>query len=154
MGDRVIMITHLCVFIIHLCVFVSVVRVLNDLMHSDDLSSGTLRIARKSVNMWRLVQTTVDEFRSQASKRGVSLSLAMAVDAAAGDRAETLQRLRVVGDERRLEQVVGMLVGNAVRSVERGGQVAVTGNTGALIAGCSRCCVVSCLHVPCMCMEG
>jgi signal transduction histidine kinase len=104
------------------------------LMHSDDLASGTLHIERKCVNLWRVVDSTVHQFRTQAAQSGVSLTLGMEVAAREGEEGEEeggagvrLERLRVIGDEVKLEQVVGMLVGNAVRSVERGGHVAVTG---------------------------
>mgnify|MGYP003386494016 CR=1 FL=1 len=139
------------------------VRVLNDLIHSDELSSGTLRISRRSVNLWRVVQTAVRHLRGQAARSGVILSLQMEMDSAVQgdgrgkerrsqreveveveveaalqgkkeDKKEGtsgvpvgLEHLRVVGDEGKLEQVVCLLVGGAVRSAGAGGRVLVTG---------------------------
>lgn len=130
------------------------VRVLNDLIHADDLASGTLRMARKIVNMWRVVESAVQPFRAQAAQRGICLTVEMyrqkhgsASDSDAGalgrenesrnwhnrrgsksfNESEGFGDVRVLGDEVKLAQVVGMLVGNAVNSVERSGRVTVTG---------------------------
>jgi hypothetical protein len=96
----------------------TVVSVLNDLIHSDDLASGTLHIARKSVNLWQVVDSAVLQLRGQASQSGVSLSLDMELDHEdlSQNYSMELEQLRVVGDDGKLEQVVCMLVGSAVKS--------------------------------------
>lgn len=121
---------------------------LNDLIHSDGLVSGTLRISRRSVNLFQVVQRAVQQFRGQAARCGVSLQLldmgigmemseamqAMrGMERVVGNEKQSaegmgdLERLRVVGDEGKLDKVVGMLLGSALRNAGRGGRVLVSG---------------------------
>eukprot|EP00603_Paraphysomonas_imperforata_P008595 CAMPEP_0114425678 /NCGR_PEP_ID=MMETSP0103-20121206/7368_1 /TAXON_ID=37642 ORGANISM="Paraphysomonas imperforata, Strain PA2" /NCGR_SAMPLE_ID=MMETSP0103 /ASSEMBLY_ACC=CAM_ASM_000201 /LENGTH=606 /DNA_ID=CAMNT_0001594539 /DNA_START=2198 /DNA_END=4018 /DNA_ORIENTATION=+ len=105
-----------------------VVTVLNELIHSDDLASGTLRVSKKSVDLWEVVESSVQQMRGQAVQSGVSLSLDVEVKRADmnQDYVSELKQLRVVGDASKLEQVVCMLVGASMKKARSGGQVIVT----------------------------
>ena len=107
------------------CACTVVVHVLDDLIHSDRLVSGTLHISWRNVKMWSLVDTAVKLCRPQAKKGGVCLSYDNGSEC---DNSEVnLRRVQVLGDEAKLEQVMYMVIENAISEAGQGGHVAVRG---------------------------
>ncbi len=89
-------------------------RLVADLRLLSLAEAGQLKLERAETDLGELVRKVVERMRSQAEASGVDL----AVDVAAG-----LPLVNVDAD--RISQVVGNLVGNALRYTPAGGQVAV-----------------------------
>lgn len=126
----------------HVCI--AVVAVLNELIYSDELATGSLHVSRKSVNFWEVVEGSVQLLRGQAAQKEIHLILDMEIYAHAPSASEQpghadeelelesdLEKLRVVGDNVKLQQVMGMLLGVAMQNAGGGGQVAVSGKNPA-----------------------
>lgn len=104
--------------------------VLNELVHSDDVASGCFRVSTQYVNLWEVVESSVQHLTREATQSGVGLFLDMEVyraKIAEDDYATTLKQLRVIGDAGKLEQVVSILVGLFLKRAGRSGRVMVKG---------------------------
>ena len=88
-------------------------QLIDDLLDVSRIASKNLRIARVPVSFVDVIDAALDGVRPQATERQVEIVTAIA-DAAL-----------VLGDARRLEQVVWNLVWNAVKFTQSGGQVTV-----------------------------
>jgi signal transduction histidine kinase len=89
-------------------------RLVNQILELSRLRAGVLPLARRRVDLDRVVTRAVEELRAQAEEAGVTLT---------GERVG--QEFACLGDDDRLVQVVVNLVGNAVRFTPRGGAVTV-----------------------------
>ncbi len=90
-------------------------RLVNDLLDVSHIAAHKLAIEDEPVDLPLIVHSTVDSARPEAAAKGVDLACAVALPAGA-----------VIGDEKRLRQVVGNLLSNAVKLTPRGGRVDVT----------------------------
>jgi two-component system, chemotaxis family, CheB/CheR fusion protein len=88
-------------------------RIIGDLLDVSAIVAGKVSLKRKPVDLRGVVGAALDAVRSAATRKRVDLSFEH-------DGVTT-----VVGDETRLLQVVGNLVGNAVKFTPTGGTVAV-----------------------------
>ena len=96
---------------------------LNRLIHSDELASGSSQIARNSVHVQWLLNKSVNCCKNLATQSDVTLQQEW--DAA--DIA-TREQWRIVGDEEKLEQVLCMLIGTAIKAAGPQGQVSISGD--------------------------
>jgi two-component system, NarL family, sensor histidine kinase BarA len=88
------------------------------------LESGQLALERATLSLGDLVASELATFAPQAGRRGIALQLEACADTV------------VVGDRRKLRQVVSSLVSNAVKFTPDRGKVGITLRRGALtVAG-------------------
>lgn len=88
-------------------------QMVNDFLDIAQMESAQFSIEHERVEMSRVCASVYEEYRAMAGARGLELSLNAAADAP------------VVGDSRRLTQVVGNLVSNAIKFTGGGGRVAL-----------------------------
>lgn len=88
-------------------------QMVNDFLDISQMESAQFKIERERVEMSHVCASVYEEYRALAGARGLTLSLDAASSAP------------VVGDSRRLTQVVGNLVSNALKFTGAGGQVAL-----------------------------
>ena len=88
-------------------------QVISDLLDIGHITSGKIRLARKTVNMLGIVRAAVSIVRPAAEAKSVS------IDAASEPGA------LVIGDEARLQQVTWNLLSNAVKFTPPGGTITV-----------------------------
>jgi signal transduction histidine kinase/CheY-like chemotaxis protein len=90
-------------------------RMVNDLLDVSRILFDKLTIERRPVDLARVVQGAVEEARPEADEKGLALSCALSFPANA-----------VIGDDKRLRQMVGNLLDNAIKFTSKGGRVTVT----------------------------
>ena len=90
-------------------------RLVNDLLDVSRIVFDKLVIEHEPVDLAMVVRSTVEDARPAAEAKGIALGCSLAPLANA-----------VVGDEKRLRQMVGNLLANAVKFTPSGGQVTVT----------------------------
>lgn len=89
-------------------------RLIEDLVDWASIESGKFRLERDSQDPARLVEDTAGSHHVRASQRGIALG------------AEVAKGLpRILADKRRLTQVLGNLLENALRHTAKGGAVTV-----------------------------
>jgi PAS domain S-box-containing protein len=89
-------------------------RVISDLLDVSRIVAGKLEILRSPVDLVGIVHSVVDECRHAAKTRGVSLSF-----------REPQPSLFLLGDEQRLIQAIGNVLGNGIKFTPSGGKVEV-----------------------------
>jgi len=89
-------------------------RLISDLLDMAKLESGTLVLDRTAVALHQVVADIFEMISWQANQHGVSLINDVAID------------LRLNADRDRIAQVLGNLVGNAIKFTRAGGRVIVT----------------------------
>ena len=98
-------------------------RLVDDLQLLTLADSGQLHFDRKRLDLANVAQRTVGLFEAEAADRNISLILDMKPDLPA-----------VLADEQRVGQVLGNLVGNALRYINPNGQVKISaGSSGAQV---------------------
>jgi PAS domain S-box-containing protein len=90
----------------------SLVAMINDFLDLARLEGTGYKLDREEVDLPALVEGAVDELRPLVEASRISLSL---------DPAPT--NVKVVGDRRRLVQVLSNLIGNAIKFTPAGGQI-------------------------------
>lgn len=110
-------------------------RLVEDLLYLSRLESGQLKLDSAPVRIPALLETAAERVAWEVRERGRRLRLQLPVDLPT-----------VHGDERRLEQVIANLLGNAVRHTPAGGEITLSArwatdgllicvhNTGSYIA--------------------
>ncbi len=88
----------------------ALMTVINDILDISKLDAGKLRISPESFNLRKAVFDVTTMMQARALKKDIELIVRYATDLPEG----------VVGDESRLRQVLGNLVGNAVKFTEHG----------------------------------
>ncbi|MBN1316545.1 MAG: HAMP domain-containing protein [Anaerolineales bacterium] len=86
-----------------------------DLRMLAQAEAGKLVLEKEKVNVAELLQDAVINFEHQATDQGVELQL--------GNLSDTLQ---VTADWRRVNQVMGNLISNALRHTPKGGKITIT----------------------------
>jgi len=89
-------------------------RLIDDLLDVSRIVSNRLHVSREPVRLADVVEAAVDTVRPEAREQQIEIEMTM-------DRATM-----VVGDARRLEQVVWNLVWNAVKFSQPGGRITVS----------------------------
>ena len=100
---------------------------IEDLLTISELESGRLKMNLQSLRLRSLVDRVLEDFKTQAESRRVELK-------------NELPDLTARGDSDRLQQVLGNLVGNAIKYGREGGHVHVSGQllNGSAIELCVR----------------
>jgi signal transduction histidine kinase len=88
-------------------------QLIDDLLDVSRIASRNMRIAKAPVRLVEVIEAALDAVRPQAAEKQVELATELADSSA------------VLGDARRLEQVVWNLLWNAVKFTQPGGHVAV-----------------------------
>jgi PAS domain S-box-containing protein len=91
-------------------------KLIEDLLDMNRLMAGAIRLDKKRVDVGTLVQGTIQGLQPAAEEKGVQL--AASVDPGIG---------QVLGDSKRLQQVLWNLVHNAVKFTSSGGRVEIGG---------------------------
>ena len=114
------------------------VSILNDLLNFDKIETGTLKIEAEEVNIWDLVESTVNQFRIQAMNGRVELKLDMQKptipspakqvdDLEAGKMpCPSVDQLKVCGDDVRISQVLRNVISNALKFTPDQGTIHVS----------------------------
>jgi PAS domain S-box-containing protein len=89
-------------------------RIVNDLIDVSRFAAGQITVDRQPIDIPPLVEFVLDAMRPVATEKGVSVE--SSVDPWAGP---------VLGDAERLQQVIGNIVGNAIKFTPSGGRVDV-----------------------------
>jgi two-component system, OmpR family, phosphate regulon sensor histidine kinase PhoR len=98
---------------------------IEDLLTISELESGRIKMNLQSVRLHSLVDRVLEDFKTQANSRRVELK-------------NTVPELTARADADRLQQVLGNLIGNAIKYGREGGHVNVSGEMldGAAIELC------------------
>jgi PAS domain S-box-containing protein len=91
------------------------VRLVEDLLDISRIVSGKLTVERGVVDLGSVIDAAIETVRTAAEARGLHLRVEAPTEV-----------LLVGGDAARLEQVVGNLLGNAIKFTPKGGAVTVT----------------------------
>ena len=96
---------------------------INDVLEMSKIEAGRVTVQETSVDPYSLLDTLEEMFRLRATEKGLTPSLR---------RADGLPRY-VVADEGKLRQVLGSLLGNAVKFTREGGvSLLVSASSSAL----------------------
>ncbi len=93
-------------------------RLIGDLVDVSSIDAGKLAMIATRGDVWAVVKEAHELFRGSADEKGIGFTLE-----APTDQDELVARF----DHERLLQVLGNLVGNAVKFTERGGQIWIRG---------------------------
>ena len=89
-------------------------RLVDDLLDSTHIASGKLRVSRKPTELNRIVASALDSVRAMADRKQITLVTEL------GEPSDA-----VLGDAGRLEQIVWILLTNAVKFTPKGGTVEI-----------------------------
>lgn len=110
--------------------------VLNDLLQYDKIEQGSLKLQLSLISVWQFVEKAILEFKLPATSKKIRLGMFFGYEKE-NDKAansfesrtslpEEIQRLRVVGDSIRLNQVLRNLMSNAIKFTPEGGSIDAT----------------------------
>lgn len=105
------------------------VTTLNDLINYDKIESKTFNIEKTVVDIWSVVEKTINPLRLQAQEKDVKMVLNLQLtnpDIFAPTKIN-LKNLRVLGDSIKLSQVIRNLVSNALKFTPPKGDVKIDG---------------------------
>ncbi|HWD93388.1 MAG TPA: ATP-binding protein [Verrucomicrobiae bacterium] len=91
---------------------------IEDLLTISELESGRLKMNLQSVRLRSLVDRVLEDFKTQAESRHIALT-------------NEVPELTALADSDRLQQVLGNLIGNAIKYGRSDGRVAVNGSLSA-----------------------
>jgi signal transduction histidine kinase len=96
----------------------SMVALVSDFLDLSKLEAGYIKISREPLNLGELVSATVENYRLVAEKKRISLTHTIR----SGDKV-------IEADPRRLTQVLGNLISNAIKFTEPGGIIEIGVNS-------------------------
>lgn len=106
----------------------SAVNVLSDLLNYDKIESGTMELDCLPTNFWILIEKATKAFEIQAKQKNVTINLILERDSdeLESGQCEKLSKLRVMGDELRLVQVLRNLISNALKFTPSEGKITLS----------------------------
>jgi signal transduction histidine kinase len=103
------------------------VGILNDLLNYDKMEQGTFKLEIGVVPIWDVIGRAVSSFDIQAKKRSIELITTIEKPIDENNSTVDLFRLRVLGDDVRLRQVIRNIISNSLKFCpENTGKVHVT----------------------------
>ena len=95
-------------------------NLINNLLDLAKIEGNKLEIARRPLDLRRLIESLVDGARPLAERKGVQLDV------------KDLESVPLInGDQEAIEKVIVNLVGNSLKLTDAGGRIEVLGNEGA-----------------------
>jgi signal transduction histidine kinase len=98
-------------------------QLITGILDVSQIESGVVRIVQEPVEVAELVGAVVGAFEQEAGKQGVTLA-----------RVAPPDLPRVLGDAKKIRQILGQLVANAIKFTRRGGAVALELAVGPMAA--------------------
>jgi signal transduction histidine kinase/ActR/RegA family two-component response regulator len=95
----------------------SLIELISDLLDTSRIVAGTLTMEFKEVDLNQVVRASVETMRVQAAEKGIAVRTLVEI-------SETVP-CTVWGDEARLHQILGNLLGNSLKFTPSGGSVTV-----------------------------
>jgi nitrogen-specific signal transduction histidine kinase len=95
----------------------TLIELISDLLDTSRIVAGTLTMEFREVDLKQVVRASVETMRVQAAEKGVAASTLVEIP-------ETVP-CTVLGDEARLHQILGNLLGNSLKFTPAGGSVTV-----------------------------
>jgi signal transduction histidine kinase/CheY-like chemotaxis protein len=95
----------------------SLIELISDLLDTSRIVAGTLTMEFKEVDLKQVVKASVETWRVQAAEKGIAVATLVEIP-------ESVP-CTVLGDEARLHQVLGNLLGNSLKFTPGGGSVSV-----------------------------
>jgi signal transduction histidine kinase len=105
------------------------VATLSDLINYDKIESKTFTIEKKDVNVWSVLEKTIQPLSLQAKEKNIEMELKTHLSHPSdfADVDVNPQHLRLVGDSIKLGQVIRNLVSNALKFTPANGTVKISG---------------------------
>lgn len=106
------------------------VATLSDLINYDKIESKTFTIEKKDVNVWSVLEKTIQPLSLQAKEKNIAMKLQthLSHPLSFGATDVNLHNLRLLGDSIKLGQVIRNLVSNALKFTPANGTVDISGN--------------------------
>jgi signal transduction histidine kinase len=95
----------------------TLIELISDLLDTSRIVTGTLTMEFKEVDLRQVVRASVETLRVQAAEKGIAVTTVMKIPEAVP--------CTVLGDEARLHQILGNLLGNSLKFTPGGGSVTV-----------------------------
>jgi signal transduction histidine kinase/ActR/RegA family two-component response regulator len=95
----------------------TLIELISDLLDTSRIVAGTLTMEFKEVDLKQAVRASVETWRVQAAEKGLALATLVEIPEAVP--------CTVLGDEARLHQILGNLLGNSLKFTPSGGSVTV-----------------------------
>jgi signal transduction histidine kinase/ActR/RegA family two-component response regulator len=95
----------------------SLIELISDLLDTSRIVAGTLTMEFKEVDLKQVVKASVETWRVQAAEKGIAVATLVEIPEAVP--------CTVLGDEARLHQILGNLLGNSLKFTPGGGSVTV-----------------------------
>ena len=100
----------------------SSVHVLNELLHYDQIESGTLALDLSVVSVWDMLLSSSSEFKLSAKSKNIQFELDKSDFVNALASCGDINPHCIVGDAAKLTQIVHSLVANAIKFTPEGGK--------------------------------
>ena len=95
----------------------TLIELISDLLDTSRIIAGTLTMEFKEVDLKQVVRASVETLRVQAAEKGIAVATLVEIP-------ETVSCM-VLGDEARLHQILGNLLGNSLKFTPSGGSATV-----------------------------
>jgi len=95
----------------------ALIELISDLLDTSRIVAGTLTMEFKEVDLKQVVRASVETLRVQAAEKGIAVATLVEIPEAVS--------CMVLGDEARLHQILGNLLGNSLKFTPSGGSVTV-----------------------------
>jgi signal transduction histidine kinase/ActR/RegA family two-component response regulator len=95
----------------------TLIELISDLLDTSRIVAGTLTMEFKEVDLKQVVRASVETLRVQAAEKGIAVATLVEIPEAVS--------CMVLGDEARLHQILGNLLGNSLKFTPGGGSVTV-----------------------------
>lgn len=89
-------------------------KLINDILNISRLESGEIELQRKEINIVAVIKNVVNKFSAAASEKNIQFNLSVGEE-----------EVKIIGDEKRLQEVLSALLSNAVKFAYNGGRIAV-----------------------------